>query len=35
VISGTNICDISADEQSDGPIASNSSSAETILKCFG
>jgi hypothetical protein len=34
-ISGTNTCNISADGLSDGPIASVSSAAETILKCFG
>jgi hypothetical protein len=30
VTSGTNICDISTDELSDGPIAIDSSTAETI-----
>jgi hypothetical protein len=29
-----NTCDISADELSDGPIASNSSTTENVLKCF-
>ncbi len=35
VICGTNTCDISADELSDGPITSDISVAETILKYFG
>jgi hypothetical protein len=35
VISGTNICDISTDKQSDGSIAPDSTAAETISKCFG
>ncbi len=35
MISEKNICDIFADELSDGPIASNSSAAKTIIKYFG
>ncbi len=35
MISGKNICDIFADELSDGPIASDSSAVKTILKYFG
>ncbi len=35
MISVTNICDITTDEISDGPIAPDSTAAETISKCFG